>query len=52
VGLSVYAPILARQLLGKHEELSEASFSMLSVSCQRKVGDQFPPKLLVVFSCV
>jgi hypothetical protein len=50
-------PIVARQRLGKNvtaatnthakiEELLEASFSMPSVSYQRKVSDYFFPELL------
>jgi hypothetical protein len=50
VCLYVYPPVVARQRLGKDvaastntheiiEELLEASFSMRSVSYQRKVGD-------------
>jgi hypothetical protein len=57
--LYVYLPlIVARQRLGKHfpaatntyattEELLEASFSIRSVSYQRKEGDYFFPELLV-----
>jgi hypothetical protein len=32
------------------EELLEASFSMQSMSYQRKVGDQFFPELFVIIS--
>jgi hypothetical protein len=45
-------PVVARQRLGKNvnvttEELLDTSFSMRSVSYQRKLGDQFFPELLV-----
>jgi hypothetical protein len=53
--------IVARQWLGKHipaatnthttlEELLDASFSMWSMSYQRKTGDCFFSKLLVIFN--
>jgi hypothetical protein len=54
-------PLTARQRLGKNvtaamntyatiQDLLDASFSVRSVSYQRKVGDQFFPELLVI-SC-
>jgi hypothetical protein len=46
VGLSAHPSIVTRQRLGKHVpaakgELLEASFSMRSVTYQRKIGDYF-----------
>jgi hypothetical protein len=56
----VYLPIVARQRFGENvtaatnthatiEELVDASSSMRSVSCQKKVGDYFFPELLVLY---
>jgi hypothetical protein len=59
VSVCVSTRIVSRQRLGKHipvatnkrkrEELLDSSFSMQSVSYQRKVGDHFFPELLVYF---
>jgi hypothetical protein len=60
VCLYVYPPLLDRQLLSNYvtaamnthetiEELLDASFSMWSVSYQRKVGDWLFTELLVFF---
>jgi hypothetical protein len=57
VCLYVYPPVVARQQLSKKvtasttiqatvEELLDVSFSMLSGSSQRKVGDYFFPELI------
>jgi hypothetical protein len=53
----VYLPIVARHRLGKNvttatnthviEKMLDESFSMWSVSCERKVGGQFFAELLV-----
>jgi hypothetical protein len=48
VRVSVYPSIVARQRLRKHvPELLGISFSMPSVSYQRKVGNRFFTELLV-----
>jgi hypothetical protein len=60
VGLYVYPPVVDKQRLGKNvtaatntdatiEELLDASFSLRSLSYERKVGDKFFPEFLVSY---